>query len=659
MDALSKIANGMEEAPDKWKEHPLFYLLEPYGVGKRSPEVYEQALKDGVDLQSPDLVRCVGGDPHPYQDGYLLSEKFCRVLLGPNQGGKSLMVFIDILIRATGQIPYALRYPKGHDTGIPRLITPENIYRFGRRDIKTGEIIDHDRSVRQDGTWDCGNVTGVGVYPQSKIVPQNSMIRLASRRQQVNQVWWPAFAQGIGALSKFLHPLFIDRARGAHNAKGANKQSMQVYLLRGVTLQVLAYDAGKEIFEGAKVPTYLDEEPDDEDVVSAVITHCTDWSLSETPYQGITYTKEIAFPKQKTATKETFHATAYDCPYKDKEDVRHMREEVESRPWEIAARLWGIPADQSSAYPYYDRQKINFWIQKFSDKLRQVRYVTFEPKEMYDGIVSDPWRTRPGLLDVDVRMLDAQEENQQTVWKLYEDRQAGRGYCIASDQAEGAETPEEAGDFSTAMIGRASDRDPHTPVLCASLRSTLPTPQFAMEVLLAARYFNNSLICPENGRGSSNATFWAESRDWPYWLRDVVIKQATRKQTEQLGFCPTTDRRETVFDRLIRKWLDSYESEDYPNIPDEDVLREAAAAIRVKKKNGEAKCDHTTQGTLDSLMAFGILLYVFDGFDMQVTCNAGEDKGDRPMSWLDAGLQAKVRAQSRPRFLGENIKPTR
>lgn len=659
MDAFSQIAGVIEDANEVWRLHPGYFLYEPWDVAPRSPEIMRQAIDDGVDLDAPDLMRCVGPAPHFFQSGFLLSTKFFRGAMAAGQCGKTVGVAVEVLCSATGEIPFALRYPAGHDTGIPRLLTKENIIRWGRRSKDTGEIIDHNWRCKQDDSWDCGNVTGVGVFPSEKIVPEGSLIRIASRQKLILQNWWPAFTgarkDGLGA---FVPPFFIDKTRGSYQMRGSNKQDYQVFLKRGVVLQMLTYESGKEVFEGIKVPTYLDEEPLNEEIIGAVVTHASRWALIETPYEGITFSRELIFPKVRTPDMETFHATAYDCPYLTPSEIQKQRAIIGERTWEIGARLWGIPTEQSGK-PYYDRKKINFWMQRFSPSLKPKKLVRFEPVGVWANIKSDERISKvPGLLDTEVRMADAEEEDQQSVWRLYEDRQAGTGYASASDQAEGAEVPDMAGDLSVAMIGRSHLECPTRPVLCASLRSTLPTPQFAREVLYAARYFNNALLAPETGPGAANESFRMVANDWPWWFKDTTIRQSTRKPRERQGFQPTSDRRDAVFDKLIRDWLDEYDQDSFPELPDEWVLRELAGAITGTTRGGKARCDHPRDGTLDSAMAFGILLFVFQPeFYRQVKCNASDDR-IRRRSWLEESLYEHERSDtSEPPvvYLGEKM----
>jgi len=647
MSGLEEIASAFGDSTERWKAHPAFYCAEPWDVSERSDALLEQAVQDNADLFSPDLTRAIGPVPHGFQTDYLLSKAYGRVILSAGQIGKSWSVLMDILIRATGEIPISMRYPAGHQTDVPRPITRNNIVRWGRRSKDDGEIIDHNFKAVDDDSWDCGNIMGVGVYPISKIVPAGSMIRLASYQGLIKQVWWPAFT-GEGEsetdLDVFVPEFFKDKTVGGN--KGYHAQEMWQALSRGVRLQFITYEAKKKSFEGRDTANYLDEEPPDEALLSAMHTHSTDWSLSETPWRGITYSKKLAFPETLSPQRKTFHATLYDCPYKTEQDIQKKRGELEDKPWEISARVWGIPADVAGK-PYYDRMKINLWMQKYPMPYRLVRFVPTAPWHLVK--TNEHLSRRPGLLDVPVEMKDADEEDLQNVWRVYEDREDGVAFGIASDQADGAEVVQDAGDGSTAVVGKqkGAEDDATRPVVCATLFSTLPTADFAREVMYGARYFNNALLCPEAAKGAANATFTEVCKEWPWWLLDTVTSWSSRKPKENRGFCATHDRREIVFDKLLRDWFNSFTEEEYPEIPDERILREAAGAIVGQTKGKTAsRCDHPSDGTIDSLMAYGILMWAMQKpFLSQWRCH-GKPAKEQKESWFD-----KLERQKRERQL--------
>jgi len=654
--AYDKMAMAMSESKDVWKLYPDYYLFEGYDVKERPADVLRLALKDGVDLNAPYFVRHIPSAPHSFQNGYLLSTKFFRGMFAANRDGKSLTAFMEIQMRLSGEIPIAYRYPEGYDTGIPRIVCDENVRRFGRRAIGASGIIDYNTAVMDDETWNCGNVKGRGVFPTSKIVPNGSTLRLGSYQKIILANWWPAFTgRAKDALGKFFLETALDINRGSHTVSGSNKQDFQVFYKGNKTLQILTYESGPEKFESIEPPTYLDEEPPNDAFIGAVVTHCTDWSLIETPIFGVTYTKDLIFPDSVSHDKEIFHATTYDCPYHTADMISKRRDGLSDRPWEIGARLWGIPTEQRGK-PYYDRVKINLWIQRF--KL-PYRLVSFHPTEEWDRIKTNTHTSRlKGLMDVSIEMREHHTEDRRSVWRLYKDREDGIGYVIPSDQADGAEYVEDVGDWSVAGVGcqRDAAEDPNSPVICATLRSSLPTTDFTREVMYAARYFNNAMLAPESGKGAANATFEAVATDWPYWFKDTIEKWSTRKPKENRGFCPTTDRRETIFDKLIRDWFAKYDEDTYPEIPDEWILREAASAVVGKTNSGKnTRCDHPNDGTIDALTMYGIMLFVMQPhFCGQIRSRGGRAKKEHRKTWLELAEEAAA-PKPRPFGLGTRI----
>jgi len=664
-DAFDILADSIGETGEEWRLYPDYYLFEGWDVAPRSPEIFKQAVEDGVDLHAPYLTQHVGEAPHPFQNGYLMSTKFFRGVMAGNRVGKSVTVFMEIQMRASGKIPIAYRYPVGYDTKIERQVNEDNIRRWGRVSRDTGEVLDHNVKAIVEGSWYCGTVKGLGVFPSSKIVPAGGSIRLASHQKIILENWRPAFMGGRKDLiGKFLLPTLLDTKRGSYAMRGANKQDQQVFLCRDITLQMITYEAGKEKFEAIEVPTYLDEEPKDEDIIGAVVTHATDWSITETPIFGITYTKGLLFPNQVSAEKETFHATMYDSPYVTKRDIEKRRSVLSSKPWEMGARMWGVPSVMQGK-PYYDRVKINLWLQKYKDTVIP-RLVTFRPSEEWHLIQTNNQISRlPGLMDVDIVMEEVREEDQRSVWRLYEDRRDGVGYVMPSDQADGAEAVEDVGDWSTAGVGRQKnvELDPTSPVVCATLRSSLPTAKFANEVLYAARYFNNANLAPESAKGAANAAFVLVCADWRWWFLDKVEKWSTRKPKENRGFCPTQDRRETIYDILLRNWFDKFEADQYPEIPDEWILREAAGAVvGYTKAKTATRCDHPGNGTLDTLTMYGIMHFVMQKhFIKQIKCHGGVKKKEiKPSIFQAWGIAEEAnRTRMSNLALGETVQQFR
>jgi hypothetical protein len=283
--------------------------------------------------------------------------------------------------------------------------------------------------------------------------------------------------------------------------------------------------------------------------------------------------------------------------------------------------------------------------------------VNFEPTQEWNGIRTDDRISKlPGLLDVQVQALPVREDDERGAWRIYEDRAPSVAYVAASDQGEGAAIASDAGDRSACVIGRPSDDDPTKPVIVATLRSTLPTAAFAVEVLYAARYFNNALLAPETGQGAQNEAFRITAQDWPYWFRDITKRQSTRKAREVDGFCPTVDRREVLFNTLIRGWVDSYDEGEYPEIPDERILREIAEAVKSPVRNKTAfRCDHPAGGSSDMMIAFGILLFAFQKEYMHlIRCNDQRNAPARK-TWMDVFDEHANMQTRQPVGLGEVV----
>jgi hypothetical protein len=621
MNVFEKINSSIENA-DKLavNTHP-FYAFEPWDVIERPDWVKQRALDDGVDLYANDLIRHTGTEPHPFQTGFMLCAKNNANVISGSQMGKTYPSIIKAIIMMTGEMPFSLRYEKGYDTGIERVITPANIRRFGRISKDTGKILDYNEMARRDDSWTCGTIKGAGIFPQELIAPPGEEVRIGVYQRLKVEVWWPRLAE---ARRLILPEHLVDKSRGN---KGYNKKEGQVYLQRNSLLSIITYEMEPEKFEGDRCwYTILDEEPPNEKIIGTVVTHTKRWSLHETPYKGITFSKDIFFPRQISPDSQTFHAVAYDCPYKTVEEINIERSKMSA--WEIGARIWGIPTELKGS-PYFDRKKIHTWIQKYS------RYIPFTwnkfiPASQWHGIVSRPDITNiSGLLDTPIKMIPTDGNDHQTTWRIYEERQAGVSYVFSGDPAEGAETPETAGDVSAAIICRPPDpiKKEIKPVIVATLRSTLETIPFAKTCAYAIRYYNNALFAPEI-RGSASATMANEMKDWPYWYMHTNIQDSTGNAREKKGFDTTSKSRDTIFD-LIKEWLIDFEEHEYPYIPDEPLLVELAAAVVSKTAAGKQRCDHTEQGTLDSTICFGILLYLFKYANDQIRCNLKEEKVEK------------------------------
>lgn len=622
MNVFEKIHSSIDNADKIAVESHPFYSFEPWDIEERPDWVRQRALDDGIDLYANDIVRHVGPEPRPFQTGFMLSTKHNTNIIAGSQEGKTYPAIIKGTMMLTGEIPYSLRHPKGFDTGIERVISPMNIRRFGRISRVTNRVIDHNENAKRDDSWFCGTIKGVGVFPQELIAPPGEEVRVGVYQRLKTEVWWPRLAE---ARRLIIPDHLIDRSRGND---GYNKKEGLVYLVRGGLFSIITYEMQAAKFEGEKCwYTILDEEPPNQNLIGTVVTHTRRWSLHETPYRGITYSKEIFFPKEITPDSQTFHSCAYDCPYKTIEEINIERSKMPV--WEIGARIWGVPTALKGS-PYFDRRKINTWLQRYS-RFIPYKWAEFEPEKIWHGIISRPdITTVSGLLDTPVKFLPVAEDNQKTTWRIYEERQAGTAYIFSGDPAEGAETPEAAGDISAGIMIRPPDpkRNEIKPVIVATIRSTLEAIPFAKTCAYGMRYYNNALFAPEI-KGGASATVANELKDWPYWYMHTNIQDSTGNAREKKGFDTTGKSRDSIFD-LIKEWILDFPEDKYPYIPDMPLLNELAEAIVSKSPGGtKNRCDHTEQGTLDSTIAFGILLYVYRFAFDQIRCNLNEIKEKR------------------------------
>ena len=617
MNVFDKVNEQIDDIQNGKHEHHPFYMFEPWDVEERDPEIYKKAEEDGFDLFNPELVKYVGSDPHPFQSGYFLSTKKLRVLLAGSQVGKSKCPRIEVFIMATGEIPFSMRYNKGVNTGIKRTVDVLNIDRFGRFDSKTGEFIDKNKNAKPDDSWDCGEIVGVGIYPQEKIAPPGSQIWVGTFQEPKTTYWWPQLAENIEG--EFPDD-FYDRTKAND---GLNKTEGIIFTKRNCRIIFLTYEMGYKKFEAQMAHAYVaDEEMPNAEIFNSAQQHARFRSITMTPLNGMTWSKKVIFPEKKNNHIDVFHATQYDSPYQDKKDLEEKRKTMES--WARGSRIWGLYSEVKGE-PFFGsegRTKLIRWASV--NTIRAFKYAGFSPTKDYFGIKSQPNITPiPGLLDTPVSMQLCQDDNKVNTWRIYEDRKAVVGYALSADPSEGAETPEAVGDICAAGIMRPPVGDEKKPVIVATIRSTTEVIAFARICSFALRHYNNALLMPERGRGSANATFGLELDDWPHWGYTTTTQNSTGLQRKKKGFDTNSATRDIIFD-LIRDWIDMFDIDEYSYICDEPLLRELAAAIVTIKGNGAKRCDHTNDGTLDSAIWFGILCYLFKNNPEQVKCNVKE-----------------------------------
>ena len=609
---------------DEDEAYSFYKYFEPWDVGERDAEIYALAEKDSVDLFHQDYRNTGNVGKHPFQTGYLLSTKKMRGSIGPTQGGKSVPALIEIGCMCSGEFPIALQYDKGVDSGIKRLITELNIRRWGRFDKATGIKIDHDSSAARDGSWHCGNIIGAGKYPKEKVIPKviteektERVIWIGTTKRALLESWWPRLTEEG---RRMFPEKFIDVTKGN---KGMNQSdgSYVVHLTNNIRLSIITYDSGFSRFESITAwACFFDEESKDARCQTAALTHCKYFALQMTPYNGLTYTKDFFFPKEYDPDKDIFHATAYDSPYLSEEDIRKIRNN--SPDHEIGARIWGEHTSESNM-PYYDGKKLKSWCRKM-DVDESGFLARFIPTEDFYGVKKVKGGTLPGLMDIEAKMEEVNEDNSKDAsghniaWRIYEDLRFREAYYIVSDAANGADIPEDAGDYQSAVVLRKVVGG--DPVLVAEIETTLTPDKYAIPITgLALRYYNNALLCAEApSRGAANGMYFSEMREYPHWFVRSVQKASTNKYLTQQGFDTNVGTRKNFFDE-IEKVFNKYTKDELPPIPSKTIFRMAAECTKVIK-NGSMRPDHPRNSPNDMLVCYGIGLWINKIFPEQIRC---------------------------------------
>jgi hypothetical protein len=580
-----RISQFMEKiTSDRQKVHP-FYLFEPWDVQARSEEVHEMAKNDGVDLRSPEVVSIIKDAPHPFQTGYIFDNSNLAAMFASNQSGKTYAEIVDDIIMLTGELPYSFRYAKGEPTPYKREVSENNVKRFGRFITSTGDFIDNKWDRPEEG-WDCGYIVGAGHYPKEKIAPHNSKIWIVTSKQIRDETWWPAM--------KFMVPPdLIDRTKATN---GFDNREFIIHMARNSKLNLKTYEQKADRLEGSgQTQEYeklhkitFDEEPPDQKFLSVAMIRCAMVRLVTTPYKGLSWTYDRLFKKGINV----YHCTQYDCPYHKWKDIDNRKRFMPK--WEIGARIYGLHTGQSGR-PYYEGllDITAKYLREFSS-----------PKSMYKLYSAMPWDSVQELIGQDIVELES-EEGERDAWEVYEERREDGIYFIGVDTAEGSKETEERTDANVAHVFRFPDKDEPWPIHVASLRTTLPTDEFARLVLYGCIYWNYAMMIPE-AVGKSSGTFIAEIRDYPFIFTMNVINDRTRKQTERLGFFTTVKTRIMLFDLVGSMIKDRAEIPAY-GIRSYQTLKEIGELV--VGKNGRP--DHARNGSSDSLVAFAIGLYAF------------------------------------------------
>jgi len=610
MEILSSVAKHIRDAADLKHDKHLFYMFEPWNVAKRSAEIKRKAIEDDAQIYTEEFVDVFGTDPHPFQTGYFQSTKKIRILLAGSSTGKSICPLVETGIMVSGELPYTFRYDEGVDTGVPRVISKENIRRFGRIDSSNGKIIDYNVKPKQESSWqewNCGNIMGAGRYPQEKISEAGKQIWIATIAESIKKFWWPMLANPE---TRILPDAFIDTSKGNN---GYNISTNTVHCIRGMEIFILSFEQGHKKFESVRAHAIVeDEETTTPELFASAQEHAPEGyvTIAMTPLEGITWSRKLVFNKGVDADR--FHATQYDSPYQDNKEIDRRR--TTYAKWIRQSRCWGLYSEQSGE-PYFNRAKLNVWLQAYS---MNYDLVSFTPKSQWFKMKGNTRiSSLPGLIDTDVHKNPAYENEEATVaWRMYEDRLPGVGYILAADAAEGAEIPEEAGDINAAMVMRLPiGKEEHAKIVC-TIRSTLPTKAFAKVCAFALRYYNNAMLAAESGQGAENKAFELEVEDWPYLYMSTVTRDATGTPRQKPGFVMKSNQRQAIF-KEIEEYIGEFDEDEYPHIPDRPLLKELAAAVKGKK----GRCDHVKRGSLDTGICFGILLHVIKHDSDQIKCN--------------------------------------
>ena len=587
-----------------------FWLFEPWDVTERDEWTKAKFRKDGVEGK----INKFGSAPHPFQSGIILENPRMAAIIASSQSGKSFSAGIDVIIQATGEIPYAFRYDKGVDTGVKREISPENIHRFGRMKAGTGVFLDNDTKAKPSNEWNCGNIVGAGKYNKEKLMPSGKEMWVGTFKQARDVNWVQFFRQNIPE-----H--VIDHSQGVNGFYESSNKGFFVCLTNNRKIRIITYEQGYERFESIKAwRIILDEEPPDERIYASAVGHTINGiTLVETPYRGMTFTYS-RIVKAEGAGVKIYHCTAYDSPYLKREEIEADR--ITLPPWEIDARVYGLHSEQAGKPYYHD----------IFDELKQWEARFYEGGMRYKLEVPAT-NTPRDLAERECQPIVDPDGN----WKIFEEPKPDKAYYISIDTARGDDQADKRVDANVAFIFRPpdpdSDEDLDFPVEVASLRTQRPTKYFAREVLSAAIWYNNAMIAPE-ANGFSAGTFISEIHGYPFVYTASLADDRTRKSVERIGFYSTGKKRQMLFDEFgefIRSTID----EKYCPFKTRVVLEETLGLV--VGKNGRP--DHPRRGANDSVIAFAIGLYVFRFDKEQIRNNIGWKRKSKKSvdGWGDRG----------------------
>jgi len=652
-----------------------YYYFEPWSCATPAQSVIDKAMEDGVDLLGDTVAQLAGPYPREFQAGALLSRKPVVCQLAASQVGKSITSQVLLGAAISKQPPYALRYEKGEDTGIRRQVSPINIMRFGRRDSRTGTLIDHNIHATLDPqAWNCGNIEGAGIFPEELYVPDGQQLWVGTIAKSIDTHWWPILG-GIGA-QRFLPMEFLDQSKGN---KGTNRKELCVHGPRDTTIFIKSYDADFKTFETVTAHIIIyDEEPLKVEHYLSGEGHSVFQRFSFTALNGLSFSQSLFLgcideAAASRAAKhgvgvfdredfDFFQASRYDSPYVDPAQ-REIHRKSQPRHGRVQ-KVWGRYGEHTGN-PFFDRSKLEYWRERYCHGHRKVR---LSAKSAYDGIVSNGNSNLPSLMDTKIIATKAKEDDLRTVFRIYENPKPDTGYLWLTDAAEGATDPKESQDFNFGMMVRAPTEDDKFeqlgdngiahydyPVIVATIRSTLQTIAYAKYTSLILRWYNNAVLAPERGHGKDNEAYGVTLDDWPYWYFRNATNDKTQRSRPKKGFDTNAATRDNMLLK-VRTWLDEFEKDEDPLIKDSWLFDELAGAITKENRNGKKRCDHPRNGYLDGVICLAIATYIFDETPDVIECNYVEPEKNTGPTFLERMLNQNSQGHnSTPVRMGEGV----
>jgi len=666
-DIFSRIEGAVEGFENRKFSHDPYYYFEPWDCELPTPAVVKAALEDGVSLSDDESIQLAGVYPRPFQTGSILSTKKMVVTQAGSQVGKSACTMVVIGAMISRRPPFALRYPKGVDTGVPRMVTDVNIRRFGRRDKASGLILDHDISAQRSASWDCGNIVGVGVFDPKLYCPEGRQIWIGTIAKSVDTLWWPAFTASGAA--RFFPEEFIDKTKGNG---GFNAGLKIIHAIHDIDVHIKTYEQGHTKFESVKCwMLAYDEEPPTKQIYLSGAAHAEIQRFSFTPLNGKTWSEETIFGclRHKRVNKDNagvglkrsdfdyYYASQFDSPYVDQDWL--MRNRRAMALWERKARVWG-QYSEFQGMPFFNRSRLQVWRTSFRRPFQNVRFL---PRSSYFGINGSVVENLPGILGVNVDAVAVEEDDTRDVWRIYESLRKGVGYLFVGDPAEGAVDLEDVQDKSFATVWRLPLPEEvdmmGLPVLVAACRSSLPTVAFARSCLPVLRHYNNATLASERGRGKDNEAFGLTLEDWPHWYMRMSTSDKTKRLRPMKGFDTNNHTRTTMLDK-IRSWLEQFDEDEDPQVRDDRIYEELAGAILTEMPSGKKKCDHPRTGSLDGVICMGIATYITQETpEGAYECRVFEEDDDmrRSHSLLNRlrGGNSQVSDPGRPKPMGAGV----